>query len=582
MFTLVGTALAQAGTVAEIIVVGNNRVTKEAIIAQLRTKVGQPFLKANLTRDRQILIDQGFFEAVEMREKVLETERYQVTITVKEFPVIKEIRITGNKAVPTAEILKVVTNKPGEVFNLNLAKPIANAIRDLYIKKGFFGQVEEFGPANDSPGTLSIKIIEVTVGDVKVRGALRTKPEILKRLIHTRTGDPYSVDKWSGDLRRVYNTQWFEDIKPFADDQRELGRVDLGMDVKEGRTGQFNVGVQLDPRNNLAGIISLSESNLYGTGRGVKFNFTQATQGAGPSVDLDYTNPFYDQRDTVFRAAIYSRVIFRFTNQFQSSTLNSGNNYNERRSGGTFGFTRPVSDSTSFGVSLRAERVITNNVGTTSADQYVQQDGDVAMVSFSGTRNRRDVDVDPSRGDLLRVDLEPGYSNITQIGGAAGANTDILGRNLFGRMMIDYRTYFTKEKPRGMDLESPRHVIAFRVRAGAITGKVPFFEQFFAGGSDSIRGYQQDRFWGRQILVGNLEYRHPIQKGFSIIGFVDYGGAWGGYGAVNSLTQSDSFNLNMGYGVGLSFRTPLGPIRLDLGFTPSGQSQTHFMIGTSF
>jgi outer membrane protein insertion porin family len=63
---------------------------------------------------------------------------------------------------------------------------------------------------------------------------------------------------------------------------------------------------------------------------------------------------------------------------------------------------------------------------------------------------------------------------------------------------------------------------------------------------------------------------------------VDYGGAWGGYGSVNSYTQSNSFSGNLGYGLGVSLRTPLGPIRLDVGFDKEGKSRTHFLIGTSF
>ncbi len=120
------------------------------------------------------------------------------------------------------------------------------------------------------------------------------------------------------------------------------------------------------------------------------------------------------------------------------------------------------------------------------------------------------------------------------------------------------------------------------MRYGNITGNVPFFEQYFAGGSETVRGYQEDRFWGRQTLISTLEYRHPIQKSFNIIGFVDYGGAWGGYAGVNEFTQSNTFSLHLGYGAGLSFKTPLGPIRLDVGFDNRGKARTHFLIGTSF
>lgn len=64
--------------------------------------------------------------------------------------------------------------------------------------------------------------------------------------------------------------------------------------------------------------------------------------------------------------------------------------------------------------------------------------------------------------------------------------------------------------------------------------------------------------------------------------FADYGGAWGGYGGVNTFNQSDKLKLHLGYGIGFSFKTPLGPLRLDFGFNERGSSRTHFLIGTSF
>ena len=115
-----------------------------------------------------------------------------------------------------------------------------------------------------------------------------------------------------------------------------------------------------------------------------------------------------------------------------------------------------------------------------------------------------------------------------------------------------------------------------------ISGKVPFFEQFFAGGADTVRGYEEDRFWGKQTIISTLEYRYPLQKALSLSAFIDYGGAWGGYGTVGKFTQSSASQLNIGYGIGVSFRSPLGPLRLDLGFDKNGKSRTHFQIATSF
>jgi len=578
-------AAQQSSVVREIVIRGNQRVSKEAILAAMRTKVGQPYLQENLERDRQAILDLGFFSAADVRPSALENNEWRVLVDAQEFPEIKEIRVVGNQAVKTEEIVAAIQPflKPGDVYNLNSLRPASEAIRALYTRKGFFlGPIEDLSPLAESPGTLNIQLVETRVGTVSVQGNTRTSDRVMRRLIKTRTGETFSIPKWSADLRRILNTQWFESVRSIEDDQTEIGKINLVADVKEGRTGSFNVGLQLDPRNSLAGIIRLSDTNFRGTGQGVDINYIQATRGQGPSIDLGYTNPFFDNKDTSLRVQVYSRLVFRFANAFGSnSPVTDSDQYNERRTGGSVGFNRPLNDALSIGISARLENVTTNNLGTTNANSFIQQDGTVGVFSFGGVMNKRDRDLDPTRGSWARLEIEPGFSNITKVGGAA-SGFDILGQNTFFRTTAEYRTYLTDGPPLGRDLEGSRRVLALRARYGQISGKVPFFEQFFAGGADSLRGYPEDRFWGTQSLLATAEIRYPIQKAFSVIGFVDYGGAWGGYGSVNNFTQSNRFSLHLGYGVGLSFRTPLGPIRVDLGFNENGGSRTHFLIGTSF
>ena len=159
--------------------------------------------------------------------------------------------------------------------------------------------------------------------------------------------------------------------------------------------------VQLDPSNSFAGILRLSDTNFRGTGQTLSGNFIQSIQGTGPSVDLDYVNPFLDSLDTTLRFSVYSRLVFRFSNIFSSSSPTGGSDqYNERHSGVSLGVSRPVNDTTSIGISARLENVKTNNVETTIADQFVQQDGDVAIGTLGFVRNRRDRDQDATRGEL--------------------------------------------------------------------------------------------------------------------------------------------------------------------------------------
>jgi outer membrane protein insertion porin family len=588
-----------AGIVKEIEVHENVHVSKEAILSSMSTKVGSVYSQAKLDADQQTLQDLGFFSSVSLKGVSI-AGGWHVDVFVAEYPAIKEIRVSGNTVLGSEQIIKALAPqfKVGSVFNERQSRIAADAVQKLYSDRGYFAQVANIGPLPDSPETLDVEIVETRVGTVSVEGNKLTKDWVMRRLIKTRSGELFSSRKWSDDLRRMYNTQWFESVRSLEDPQ--LGTIDLTADVKEQRTGTFNVGLQLDPESSLGGILRYSQANINGTGQTVSVDFIQTITGGGPSVSIDYTNPFIDNQDTVLRTSIYSRLVYRFsgdlfggTNILSSTTASE---YEERHSGASLGFQRPVTNNTSVGASVRAEYVgtvglsnLVDNEQTPNdptnqqmSNNFIQQDGPLVMGTLGITRNRRDVDLDPSRGDYFQLTFEPGVADITKVGGLT-TGAGILGTHLFTRTTADYRIYWTPDKPRGRNLDEPKRVVAFRARYGVTDGTVPFFEQYFAGGSDTLRGYPDDRFWGRYTLLTNLEVRIPLQKTFSIIGFVDYGGAWGGYGNIEGYDQTDFFRLHLGYGPGISFKAgPLGNIQLFLGFNENGGTQTHFLIGNSF
>lgn len=588
-----------SGKIDEITIRGNKRVSTVAIKAAMRVKEGQILNIGSLKDDVQRVHDMGWFSKVDYTTTPVTNatgNSWKVTIDVQEYDVVREVAIVGNTAIHTEDILKLVSFRPPvnakeedlKPFNNSDLTPTVKAIAKLYSDKGFFGQVEGIGPDAQSPTTVVIKIRELMVNSVTIEGPTSTKDKVFNRLIKTKPGQPYSYQKWGRDYNRVMNTQWFENVTPSLPTQTEEdeGSVDLKMTLSDARTGLFNAGVVLDPQNSLAGAVSYSDSNFMGSGQSVGFNYTQATRGFGGSVSLDYANPFMDSHDTSFRASIYDRLIFRFTNGLSAGSTSTADQYQERRTGGSFGFVRPVSDKVSNGISTRFEKIHTQNPTTTTTTipvPYVQQDGEVASIALTSISNTRDLDFDPSKGSYLKLDLEPGYSVIRPVNVSPPDLRNVPeGRYAFVKAGFDFRTYYTRnKKPRSKD-DISREVFAFRLKGGAVSGTVPFFEQYFAGGNDSVRGYNEDRFWGKNSIVATFEWRKPIQEQFSLVTFIDYGGAWGGYKGVTNFEQSTNPTFHYGYGIGIRFRTPLGPIRLDYAFNDQGGSRAHFMIGTSF
>jgi len=574
----------QAGLIRKIDVQGNKLVTTQAILFRMKTKVGQPYRQADLDSDKKALEDEGFFQSVDVRAQAVENDNWDVVVNVLEWPLVKEIRIVGNTVVKTDDIRKLLTVEQGKIFNLRDQVTSSRRIEDLYNKRNFFARVEEFGPLKESPNTINIVIREMVINSVSVQGNQRTKTGVFSKLIKSKAGQAYDRHKWEYDLRRIYGTQWFESVKSVETQvPDEPYKINLLADVKETRTGQFNIGLQMDPRSKIAGVLKLQDANFRGSGQGLGIDFLQATSGGGASIGLDYANPFVDAQGTAIHASIYSRLLYRFTNSsFGGNTSPTGNAYTERRTGASLGWSRPLNEISAWGMNARFEKVLTNDLNANNVNGFIKQDGNVGVFSLGFTRNRRDADIDPSRGDWFHLQLEPGFSNITAIGGSV-LDPAILGQHPFVKYGFEFKKYVTNQPPRPFNqLDAPRRVLAFRLRAGTISGKTPFFEQYFVGGSDTLRGYDEDRFWGNQWLVGNLELRLPVQKAFSVVFFADYGGAWGGYGSVNTFTQSNKFKLHLGKGFGFMFRTPLGPLRLDLGFDERGRSRTHFLIGTSF
>lgn len=574
------------GSVKAITVKGNKVQTTAGILATMRTKVGAQFNQATLDLDRETLFDLGVFKA---EPNMVATQNpdgtYSISVEVVENPVIKEIRITGNSSVMSKDaILKVLTIKPGDILSARAASISSQNITKLYVEKGYYARAVDLNYLSESPQTLNIQILEDTVTSVQVTGNTHTKKRVLDHLIKTRPGEAFNVFKWQKDMQRMFNTQWFSKIDPKRDPSTPPAQIALDVAVKEQRTANLGVGLQVDPQSSIAGFLRFTDTNVGGTGQSLGAGVTEGTRGGGPSVDFDFANPFIDNRDTSLRISVYSRVVYRFTNTlFGGNELpNSSTQYFERHTGGTIGFARPLSKDLSASLSTRVENVQTANTSSVNGNGFIQQDGYVATLAMSLIKDRRDTTIDASRGNYFSVGVEPGYSNVTKVGGLI-ADQSYLGWSIFSKFSAEYRQYFTNGKPRPLDeLDAPRKVLAFRARASTIAGPVPFSEQYFAGGADTVRGYDEDRFWGKTMVITNLEYRYPIQKSFSLVGFVDYGGAWGGYGSVNTFTQQDRFNMHLGYGLGIAFKTPLGLIRLDLGINEHHTTRTAFQIGPSF
>jgi len=218
--------------------------------------------------------------------------------------------------------------------------------------------------------------------------------------------------------------------------------------------------------------------------------------------------------------------------------------------------------------------------GTGDLAKIVQK-GDVSSASLRGVRDTRDIVMDPAAGGYEAVSLEFGKVKSVRFG-PAPTYTEMPFSGNFTKMSVDFRKYFSN-LGRKTTPQDKRTTLAVRLRAGAVSGTIPFFEQFFIGGGESLRGYREDRFWGDKMVLATAELRHPVAQSVGGVLFVDYGGAWGSPDEfmIGELSQNKDFKGFIGAGLGIRVITPIGLIRLDYG-TGSEGARTHFSMGQAF
>ena len=124
-------------------------------------------------------------------------------------------------------------------------------------------------------------------------------------------------------------------------------------------------------------------------------------------------------------------------------------------------------------------------------------------------------------------------------------------------------------------------LFAARLIAGSSTGDVPYDEMYTVGGDTTLRGYDDDYYRGRNMVLGNFELRIPMQKMLSFVLFYDVGRAWDSGRSRNGkdVVYGDD-DWGSSPGIGIRLNTPLGNLRLD--YADGDEGRFHFGFGELF
>ena len=503
-------------------------------------------------------------------------EGVKLTYQLVSNPVVKNVEFSGN-TVFTSDYLKSIMQIPKDsVLNFVLVNQKLREIEDLYLKQGYM-LVSIPNVQVSADGTLHIDISEGIVEDIVIVGNEKTKNYVITRELKLKKGKPFNKFLASRSMERMYNLVYFEDVNmkllPGKTNEHD---VIIEIDVIEQKTGIVTVGAGYSDADGTVGIIELGDTNFRGTGDKVNLHWEFGGAGDGKNYTLSYTRPWINDNGDSLGASIFNRIY-----EYDDYDANGDKvaEYDKRRKGWnlTWGHVSDEYRTNYFNFESSKEsyddhdgfetgEVMDKYLAKNNITDYHDSDWYKAIMDNFGTTNSFTfTHVFDNRDNYFNASKGRRISFAAQWGGhGLGGDYDFYKFTAEGR--------FYKALGNG-------HILALRLMGGYIDGDVSYGNLFDLGGSDTLRGYEDDQFKGKKMYAATLEYRFPIAKKVQGVLFTDAGSTWGiDEGKIPWYTDDDS--LNWSVGVGIRLQTPIGPIRLDYGH--GDRNKFNFSFGTQF
>jgi outer membrane protein insertion porin family len=418
---------------------------------------------------------------------------------------------------------------------------------------------------------------------VTVGGLQRLRPSFVTRRFRSLAGQTYSPEVLDEKFRTLMRTGLFNllQIKPVPVDDDEL-RLDIS--AEEAKSKEFGFAIGYGTFQGAIVGVQFRERNLFGYGRPLTTS-VEVSQRSYKG-EIVYEDPFFFDTDLSFR------------NQLTALTFDY-DGYSKFEIGDRIELTRKFTKQYEAGLIFAARHV---EVTDASIDQRFlgQTSYLINTLGFTQTLDLRDSPLVSPRGLVVNTTFDVAS-------GALGSEIDLIRGT--GRV-----AYFIPLGPKPLTpgvvedrTESPfqrwlhQSLLAFGARAGIVhslnnTGgdeatTLPIDERFFNGGATTVRSYGErdlgphdpkgNPIGGEFYTIFNAEYTFPILGELQGALFFDAG---------NLLPTSEEpgvDDMHYALGVGLRYKLPIGPIRLDYGFNPDRQpgediGAFHFSFGFAF
>ena len=517
-------------------------------------------LSGDLEKLKSYYLNRGYLEFnIESTQVSItpDKEKIYITVNISEGPVYKitDIKFEGELKITEEEMRSLLLFKSGETFSRQKIVDSVKRISDRLGNDGYsFANINPVPEPDRVNKTASFTMFvdpgrRVHVRRINVQGNSRTRDEVVRREMRQLESAWYSNEKIARSKERLERTSFFEDISietpsvPGANDQ-----VDLNVTVKERNTGSLQFGVGYSSAEKLTISASVSQANIFGSGNQLSFRINNST--ISKAYELSYLNPYWTVDGISRGFDIYQRDL-------NTASLTTGS-YNSTSSGVGVRFGVPVTeyDGINFGLGFERTKLGLDAFSPIRYIDYVNTFGtksDTLRGSLGFSRDTRDSIYFPRNGYLIE----------------AGAEVGLPGG--------DVKFYRFQSKAQYLRPVWGPIVLNVNAEFGFANGyggkPLPFFKNFYAGGVDSVRGFQQsslgpkdvngDYIGGNRRIVGNLELLFPMpgvkgDKSVRISTFVDFGNVF----AANEKIRLGDFRSS--FGVAVSWFSPVGPLKFSL------------------
>jgi outer membrane protein insertion porin family len=520
-----------------------------------------------------------------------------VTIRIHEGDVYRvgKVEIGGELIDQPEKLLEKVQLTTGQIFRGSRLREDISALTDIYSNRGFaFAEVEPVTKINADEKNVNIALMvtrgpPVYLNRVLITGNTKTRDKVIRREIQIAEQELFRGGKLKTSRDALQRTGYFQDVQLTTQKSERPDMVDLTVDVKEGPTGSFSIGAGYSSGDQFIFSSSISERNLFGTGRSVSAGVELGT--IRQDFLINFTEPYLLDTRLSLGVDLFNteREFIDFTSRRTGFGLRTGYPLSHLQL--PF-FKRPpeddfAEDATSLLEYMRAGVAYDLVRGKISdvdplATQAIQDEKGSSITSSITPQlsyDSRDHFFNPTRGTQSSVAVE-----------FAG----IGGDNRFIKTDARARWYYAL-------LRDPRWGGDYTLSLGGTLGygvglkrrpsgdkNLPLFERYFPGGINSIRGFSDrslgpredgDPIGGDKQVVLNAELLFPLYESYGLRGvaFFDMGQA---FKHSESIDPGD-FRRSVGFGA--RWLSPFGPLRIELGFPLNKKSDDDTsLVGFSF